>query len=470
MVTFEEGLHHIHCPTEKLPVTAGHAKKYDRSITSINNGRPQVDKGSSRGFEDSYEFWRGQNIDLQKLSAVVDDISRWIYIKDLHELEDKLLHGTREDFVAYMRSIYSDLEILIQPTLNSTAKYPSHGFNGHTWISHIEGLIGGIHHLSDDLNLSDMEYKLVVFEIFAHDIGNALGRGAHAPNSIGLLMLIYGKEIFDVQELRPALRGVLFHDEPIIMPTVNLITYIVECECAGLSQEKKSERFMELYAEFSSKIESLLRLLDKGDSRRARVNNDIDLSSQALEDDPHFRSNIVWEIDPTNTGVRHDGEEKIFKIQYLFNMEPDEVVAPLGSSLIIQPKHLPAELRMPEVIHNAFKRNKKIGYFDLITEEHVHIYHERIGLIVLDAFRVFPDIDKVEIKFHDPKEYQPKIGMSRQRRKNEDISLTFLRSNMLLAIEVFEDSVLRRLNVRQIDQTLDNLSQGVVLPARDSEI
>jgi hypothetical protein len=121
---------------------------------------------------------------------------------------------------------------------------------------------------------------------------------------------------------------------------------------------------------------------------------------------------------------------------------------------------------MPDEVHGVFKAmSKEKGYFHLISDIHLHLYAQRMVLVVLSAFEVYPGIEKVEIVLSDPKTYEAKLGSSkkRQSRSNEDIVLSFNRETLLSGIDSFRIAAESKTPATKIADGLNAVEQGRIL-------
>lgn len=467
--TFKEQL--LHLQDTILGHNSLNLQLVENASISVNNGQVGVHTGK-KNFENAGELWLRSGVNRETVKTLVDSNSRWQFHQSLHELVSKLKYGTITEFFDYISGVYQQLEGVVQPTLDTTARFPS-GFNGHTPETHQDGLKERFLKNLPDLNLSELEIKIILFVIKYHDEGCSLGRASHSLNTLGILYLSYGEEIFHIPELQPALKAIMYHDEPVIMPVLDDLIEDAKMLGKGLDESRQVEILLELIREFGSIELFMLLLLDKSDDRRERVGNTRlnKLSTNDLWQDLYFLTNIGWKID--HFGLVHESNDvkssNTFRLKFDFDLSPDNKIAtPENSNLVLTPKdpNRPPEIRMPEAVHGTFKAmSKEKGYFYLISDIYLHLHAQRIILVVLSAFEVYPGIEQVEIVFSDPKSYEAKVGSSKKRqpRSNEDIVLSFSRDTLLSSIDTFRIAAESKTPATKIADSLNAVEQGRIL-------
>ncbi len=419
-------------------------------------------KADRRGnLVDLSHTWEEAGVPPLVIAQYLSTDSQWLRSRGADELL-QALDDQPMAVIAFLQLHFGQLYAeVVQHCLNARS-HPEHGFNDHSLV-HIQDLLDSFAKLSQHGGYSQQEKIAVHTAIFTHDMGNAVSRETHQILSAYLFLASFDRELATDPFLAQCMRAVMWHEAGSVNGQVEHLLR---------QQDEDQLSSLELLDQFGSKfsrVDSSLRLLDKLSIGRKRVLNGQPAKWNRLVDDAHFLVNALFERD----SIEFDQTGHKCRVTFEFSLYPN---SKLNVPELIYPKHhrkidsrsklSQEEFFVSEQMRRAYREGKRV-YFESATATLLSLYQDRITLIALDFFNIFPELDEVELYLVDPHEFFHQTDSvwpnHEQLIRNEPIILRFQRSvvaEQLRHFQSYTDDIDPRQFVNQINSLTQKVERG----------
>jgi hypothetical protein len=372
--------------------------------TATSELKVMVSDGAGHIAVPAADYYRTLGVTPHKISTLFDERKRLKYTFS----PDLLINGTDDktaEFTDWMYELVRPLYEAVQLYLDETGHDPEIGFNNHELDLHIHALLILASFLCSDGALSQKDKNLLMAAIMMHDIGNAFNRFAHPEIGDLMQLHIFGEDIGKIDEFTSYREAIHYHDEKISSRIITDLMSKIEAD-PTITPEDRSQAFMTAFGERFSIITSYLRMVDKAHFGRDRIKNTRPLTQKSFKDE-HIMLNALFHLDIQRLDEHFNFEEKEdgkrrFSLTATFSLSPSESIPESYEVFHNKNRTGEVELFVPEAMKKAYKENG-ILYFSSGYARFVHLYYDRMMLMALDVFNMYPDVDEVNFNFIDPR-------------------------------------------------------------------
>lgn len=355
----------------------------------------------SRGGEEknARQAWLEGGTDPAAVDQLLSSDGEWIY----HVPVEKITNILKLPLQQFLSAVLDMLELPYAPVqhhLNYTSPAPEFGFNDHRLNTHIRMVVKeGMKLLLDSgFNDESEQMKLAILSFFIHDWGNCGDRTDHPINLEELMMKMTGKDNFEGSPLEGVILDATLHDETVALPILDEVLKQTHDGELPNPYQINHQAFLARYAAVVPHGAAVLRIADKVFAADySRTFRNIPLQPHALDLDPHFLAATFLHF--VQMGRQPNN---IFRIEFNFSQNHQGLLAEHPELAVPKTARDGQKIGVPQNWKSAFAENDpSTFYFNRAQELFWQLHLKRVRLIVCDTFRVFPDIQNIEIAFTD---------------------------------------------------------------------